>query len=206
MPHAQGRVAGPSLTGTNWGVSVPLLQVATETAHPPPPPPLLLLLFLPRPTAPLWPASRMGGVPRGVQYGFLSGLTFLLDQSASGKGTEDWRRLGGASPGPHFPQWDSLAHRLRRNRDSLPASIGLRKYCFPKSGWHWRGLPQGGPCSRSSLSGEVPTPSSAFRTPRFFRSLQVLRSLRGCPSGTLSHSLNMFSILQRGTLRLSVKQ
>ena len=37
------------------------------------------------------PASRTGGAPRGRQPCFLSGLTFLVGQGTSGKGTEGLR-------------------------------------------------------------------------------------------------------------------
>lgn len=100
-------------------------------------------------------------------------LSVWLDLSSRSEDEREghWETAGidGASPVPVSPQWGSLAHRLRKNCDSLPALLGLTaEVLFSPRGLVLVGLPRGGPYL---VGGKFPLPdfslSLALRIPFF---------------------------------------
>ena len=183
--------------GRNWDASVPLPPPQAHCSFP-------------------GPASRMGGALRGRQPCFLSGLTFLVGQGTTGKGTEGLRgEVGPAESLFPLNRVVLLTDLGRTVTHFLPRS-DCRSIVFPAAsgaaGW---GYPRVAPKSLCSLvivvgrtvpiqkeDQPVSPPCSNIRTPDSSPSFWFLCCSSRYPNSMLSLWFKIIPILQRDKLRL----
>jgi hypothetical protein len=103
--------------------------------------------------------------------GFLTTQLQLLIPNSSAYAHHAGKRTKPAPPAGGPPEWIRRQYLRCRGRLMVRSRLGTPA-CFPRSGWHWTTLQEGGPCNRAArLSSRLCSIELHAHDQRIFKSL-----------------------------------